>query len=134
MIPARVLAKLATLGLSGEQAEAVADMLSEVEAATKEASEAVIEKSRSKVRARVQKWRDLLDIPAVEWIALSAAIKQRDGYRCTYCGSTDEPLHCDHIVPLSQGGTSDPDNLTTACRSCNCGKSGRTVEQWKAGQ
>lgn len=57
MIPTAVLMKLATLGLSEAQAEAVAGMLSTVEAATKGEADAVIEKSREKVRVRVQKWR-----------------------------------------------------------------------------
>lgn len=57
-IPASVMMKLATIGLSVEQAQAVASMLSEVEAATKVESEAVVEKSRSKARERVQKWRE----------------------------------------------------------------------------
>lgn len=58
MIPASVMMKLATIGLSTEQAAAVASMLSEVEAATKIESEAVVEKSRSKARERVQRWRE----------------------------------------------------------------------------
>lgn len=57
-IPTSVMMKLATIGLSAEQAEAVASMLSEVEAATKTDSEAVVEKSRSKARERVQRWRE----------------------------------------------------------------------------
>lgn len=57
-IPATVIAKLATLGLSAEQAEAVAGMLSTVEAATAEHYEAMAEASRAKARARVQKWRE----------------------------------------------------------------------------
>jgi len=58
MIPTAVLIKLATLGLTDDQASAVGEMLSQVEAATKEASESVVEKSREKARARLQKWRD----------------------------------------------------------------------------
>jgi hypothetical protein len=57
MIPTAVLTKLATLGLSEAQAEAVASMLSAVETATKGEADAVIEKGREKVRVRVQKWR-----------------------------------------------------------------------------
>lgn len=36
---------------------------------------------------------------------------------CCYCGSQHE--HVDHIVPISQGGESSWDNLTSACQSCN---------------
>ncbi len=52
-------------------------------------------------------------------------IFKRDGLSCLYCGST-ESLCIDHIVPVSMGGKSDPDNLATSCKSCNSGKSGRT--------
>lgn len=52
-------------------------------------------------------------------------IFKRDGFRCTYCGSTpsDGPLHVDHVVPVAEGGSNDPSNLVTACASCNLGKS-----------
>lgn len=58
MIPTGVLVKLAMLGLTAEQAAAVGNMLSEVETATREAAETVVEKSREKTRLRVQKWRE----------------------------------------------------------------------------
>lgn len=50
----------------------------------------------------------------------------RDGFRCTYCGrdaSDGVALEVDHIVPQSRGGTDHADNLVTACRDCNGGKS-----------
>lgn len=60
-IPTAVLLKLATLGLSEAQAEAVASMLSAVELATKSdtksESEAGIEAGREKARARWHKWK-----------------------------------------------------------------------------
>lgn len=67
-----------------------------------------------------------------DWYALRAAVFRRDGYCCTYCGSErgDDPLHCDHVMPYSKGGTTTLDNLTTACRSCNTSKGDRTVEEW----
>lgn len=58
MIPSKVMAKLATLGLSEEQADLVASMLSDVESATKAEADAVLEISREKTRQRVAKWRD----------------------------------------------------------------------------
>lgn len=60
-------------------------------------------------------------------------IFQRDGYQCVYCGSTSR-LSLDHILPLSRGGSNDPDNLATACLTCNLSKSDRTPEEWKGGQ
>lgn len=39
----------------------------------------------------------------------------------------------DHIIPHSQGGSDDMENLVTACWSCNRDKGNRTIEQWAAG-
>lgn len=54
-------------------------------------------------------------------------ILNRDGFTCQYCGTSprNNPgcvLHVDHVLPLSQGGSNDPDNLITACELCNLGK------------
>lgn len=57
-IPTTVLAQMATIGLSSEQAEAVASMLAAVEGATAAQYEAAAEISKAKARARVQKWRE----------------------------------------------------------------------------
>jgi 5-methylcytosine-specific restriction endonuclease McrA len=55
----------------------------------------------------------------------------RDGYRCQYCGEECLPgeITCDHVVPRSQGGTTDWDNVVTCCATCNRRKGGRTPEQ-----
>lgn len=55
----------------------------------------------------------------------------RDNFTCQYCGehfSTRE-LTLDHILPVSQGGKKDWNNITTACRTCNQKKGSRTPEQ-----
>lgn len=56
---------------------------------------------------------------------LRFAILTRDAYTCRYCGRKppEVTLEVDHVVPFSKGGSSDPDNLVTACRECNRGKS-----------
>lgn len=58
-------------------------------------------------------------------------IFKRDGFSCRYCGRTppDVLLHVDHIVPRSDDGSDDPENLTTACQDCNLGKSNRPLHQ-----
>lgn len=67
------------------------------------------------------------------WDRVRFAIFERDAYRCTYCGcDASEDPQCDHVHPVSQGGSSDQSNLTTACRVCNSSKAGDTVVQWRA--
>lgn len=46
------------------------------------------------------------------------SVFKRDGYRCVYCGSTDN-LTLDHVVPVAAGGHSRISNLVTACEPCN---------------
>ena len=50
---------------------------------------------------------------------------KRDKYTCQYCGvsGSEIDLECDHIYPVSKGGTNDITNLTTSCRTCNRKKS-----------
>lgn len=56
----------------------------------------------------------------------------RDGFTCRYCGAAagqdGVELAVDHIVSVKDGGTNNPDNLATACRSCNGGKSSRSLQ------
>lgn len=61
----------------------------------------------------------------------------RDGFACTYCGRSPRVhgvvLHVDHVVPLSRGGTNDPENLTSACSACNMEKSDRLLSRMPEG-
>ena len=41
--------------------------------------------------------------------------------RCQYC-RTNDANHVDHIIARANGGTSDLDNLTLGCASCNMAK------------
>jgi HNH endonuclease len=68
------------------------------------------------------------------WERLRRFIFDRDGHACTYCGSSTQPLHCDHVVPASRGGSSEAINLTTACKPCNLSKHDRTPEEWLLSQ
>lgn len=67
------------------------------------------------------------------WREVRERIFRRDDYTCRYCGQRGGKIECDHIIPLSQGGTDDDENLTTACRSCNRRKHSKTPDQmgWK---
>jgi hypothetical protein len=54
------------------------------------------------------------------------SILKSDNYKCRICGrsaSDGAKLHFDHKIPVSKGGTNDPDNLWTLCERCNLGKS-----------
>lgn len=61
-----------------------------------------------------------------KWRKLCREVKERDGYRCRYCGSNVGPMHVDHVYPFSLGGSSDKSNLATACAPCNKRKYNRT--------
>ena len=55
---------------------------------------------------------------------------ERDRFQCRYCGKTPEDgalMELDHIVPHSKGGSDEPENLATACKDCNAGKSDREL-------
>ena len=55
---------------------------------------------------------------------LRFAVLSRDGHTCQYCGRKppEVKLAVDHVVPVSAGGTNQPDNLVAACVDCNAGK------------
>jgi hypothetical protein len=65
-----------------------------------------------------------------KWEAIRSFVFRRDGQSCRYCGSGRMPLHCDHVVPVSRGGNSHPDNLATACEPCNLSKGSRLLSEW----
>jgi 5-methylcytosine-specific restriction endonuclease McrA len=94
------------------------------------AKDNALDRSREKARNRIKRYQERLNLRPSEWRDRCAAVKERDGYICGYCGDDIGPMHVDHIVPLIQGGSNDIENLITACRECNCGKGGRTPDQW----
>ena len=58
-------------------------------------------------------------------------IYARDGYRCQYCGVRCgiSELTYDHVVPRSQGGTTEWTNIVTCCYLCHRKKGGRTPRE-----
>lgn len=61
-------------------------------------------------------------------------IFERDGWRCHLCGQPVERIGnrrnpdgatIDHVVPLSRGGTDEPENVATAHWRCNRDKGNR---------
>ncbi|MDO5769444.1 MAG: HNH endonuclease [Psychrobacter sp.] len=56
------------------------------------------------------------------WRKLRKTILRRDDYLCVACKRTGRLVPAtdvDHIIPKSQGGTDDPDNLQSLCKSCH---------------
>lgn len=62
--------------------------------------------------------------------AVRAEVMQRDGYRCSYCGTEQGPFALDHIVPRSKGGSDTSDNLQCACVPCNRDKRDKDLAEW----
>jgi len=58
-------------------------------------------------------------------------IYARDHSRCQYCGKQFQvsELTFDHVIPVSQGGRKNWENIVTSCIMCNRNKGGRTPPQ-----
>lgn len=67
-----------------------------------------------------------------KWEAVRSSVFLRDDYACVYCGSRATPLHCDHVVPVSRGGSDDIGNLATSCAPCNLSKGDKLLEEWRS--
>ncbi len=57
-----------------------------------------------------------------------ANIYARDQHTCQYCAThfPTQDLTFDHVIPVSQGGRKDWENIVTCCVACNRRKGGRT--------
>jgi len=60
--------------------------------------------------------------------AVIMQVYKRDKFTCVYCGISgqDAELQCDHIHPISKGGSNHVSNLRTSCRKCNQAKGDKT--------
>jgi 5-methylcytosine-specific restriction protein A len=72
--------------------------------------------------------------PTGTWIRAEKrlAIYLRDGFRCLACGddlSEEDPwqVTLDHVIPVRDGGSNEPSNLFTCCRSCNSSRQTRRL-------
>lgn len=57
-------------------------------------------------------------------VHLRRIVLESNGGRCVTCGSTED-LQCDHIRPVSRGGSNHRNNLQPMCRTCNARKGAR---------
>ena len=62
-----------------------------------------------------------LNLSGRRWRRLRSRILDRDGWRCRKCGKAGI-LEVDHIQPLEDGGSDEPDNLQVLCRGCHIAK------------
>lgn len=72
--------------------------------------------------------------PTGQWCRpdLRLAIYLRDSFRCLYCcadlhSADPRDITLDHLTPKVDGGSNDPSNLVTACRSCNCSRQDKSL-------
>jgi len=59
------------------------------------------------------------------WMKIRESILIRDAHTCQYCGNDADTV--DHVVPISKGGTDEPDNLVASCKRCNFRKGNRST-------
>ena len=56
------------------------------------------------------------------------------GGHCSYCGKVLDPFDdyvVDHLIPVSKGGSDDPDNLMLSCHPCNATKRDKLLEDFR---
>ena|SRR5690625_2395075 len=66
-------------------------------------------------------------LPASPGVFSLEAVRQRDNYRCAYCGRSATTV--DHVVPRSKGGESSWLNLVAACAPCNFRKGSQSLRE-----
>lgn len=97
--------------------------------------EAVVALKKGKYQSQREywAWHDSLYLggssKSPEWQERSREAKTRDGWKCILCGTDDDELHADHIIPLSKGGTNEMSNLQTLCVTCHETKTGRPLRR-----
>jgi hypothetical protein len=74
---------------------------------------------------------DFERLSPITWKKLREAVFKRDDYTCQYCDERGGELECDHVLPISRGGTNEMGNLVTACASCNRAKRTRLLSEWR---
>jgi hypothetical protein len=64
---------------------------------------------------------DAVHRPAIKGSKRDIVIARSSGV-CAYCHKQFDELTLDHIIPVSNGGTDDLENLVACCHECNSRK------------
>jgi 5-methylcytosine-specific restriction endonuclease McrA len=59
-----------------------------------------------------------LKLPLAEYQALRKQVLRRDGWRCQFCGTSNN-LHVHHVKSRSSLGDDEIQNLITLCANCH---------------
>lgn len=81
--------------------------------------------------ARAAKIIRRIEMESGIWDAIRRQVFERDDFTCQYCRARGVRLECDHVIPLSKGGVTALENLTTACFPCNRSKGAKSVQEWR---
>ena len=63
----------------------------------------------------------------LNWFEWSKILKKY-GAKCLCCGATGVSLTQDHVLPISLGGKTIPENMQPLCKSCNSRKNNRFID------
>lgn len=69
----------------------------------------------TRARRRARKKALPATLTTEQWEAIKRAYRNR----CAYCSKRPRRLTQDHVVPVSKGGGTTPDNIVPACGPCN---------------
>lgn len=128
----QIAAAIAAMRAKGLSADDILDIVEAMAAAQPVATAEPVRDARQERNARYYEARKSTPrLQYRDWFPLRNSILERDEYRCTYCGDTEAPLCADHVVPLSRGGSNEPNNLVCACMPCNSSKSDRLLSEWR---
>jgi 5-methylcytosine-specific restriction endonuclease McrA len=81
-------------------------------------------------KARARRYGVRLYCTQSQWLELLRTFD----FKCFYCkiALTKQTRTLDHKIPLSRGGSNEPENLVPCCRTCNSRKHDLTAEEFLA--
>ncbi len=120
------------LNWSDEDVGAALDMDAEHVASIREAMQGkTLEGDRLSGWDRIKGPAECLRPSGGQWSEIRSYVFERDDYTCAYCGLRGVKLECDHVVPVSRGGSNHTDNLVTSCFRCNRDKGTKLLSEWR---